>query len=529
MARAARTPPPGRGRQAEKAVSVGGKREKRPRSADKPKPETAAAFDLEPLIAQVQGALLDTADPLYVVDPKGRVLYGNAAYQKVREVFSQAQADPVLPGLFEATEKLGGLLEREIAVEFEGRTRFFAATHKLLRDVAGNSQALLCVFTPIDEAKRTQAALALSDERFSDIARLVSDLVWEVDRNLAITYISPRVMDVLGYHPRELLGVSLSDLKAPDSDLPPALGAPGPHAPFDNGKIELLDKAGATVIFRLSGLPVYSRDSGELLGFRGTAQDVTSLLAHEAALFEAVDAAEAANRAKSEFLANMSHELRTPLNAIIGFSDVINEEHFGTIGNPRYKSYVGDILVSARHLLTLINDILDVAKIEAGKLKLEEAAIEPAELCHQALRLVKDRAARAGVALACDLAGDLPRLRIDPRKVTQILLNLLSNAIKFTPRGGRVELAAARRADGGFGFRVRDNGIGIAPEDQPTALAPFGQVDSQLSRRFDGTGLGLPLSRALANLHGGDLELESTHGQGTTVTITLPKKRVLKD
>jgi signal transduction histidine kinase len=254
---------------------------------------------------------------------------------------------------------------------------------------------------------------------------------------------------------------------------------------------------------------------------------VTGLLANETALFEAVDAAEAANRAKSEFLANMSHELRTPLNAIIGFSDVINEEHFGAIGNPRYKSYVGDILLSARHLLTLINDILDVAKIEAGKLELEEAAAEPAELCHRALRLVQDRAARAGIVLACELPGALPRLRVDPRKVKQILLNLLSNAIKFTPRGGRVELAAARRADGGFGFSVRDSGIGIAPEDQPTALAAFGQVDSQLNRKFDGTGLGLPLSRALANLHGGDLELESAPGQGTTVTVILPKERLL--
>ncbi len=528
MARAARKTPSSRARRAEKAVSAGIECDNRGRSVGQAKPEPASGSDIKQLIARVQSSLLDSADPHCVVDPKGRALYANSAYRDARGPLADAQDDPGLPALFEAAEKLDGRLKRELMVELDGRTRFFAAEYQLLQDAAGNSPAMLCVFSPIDEMKRTQAALGLSDDRFNDIARLVSDLIWEVDRNLAITYISPRVIEVLGYHPRELLGVALSDLMAPDSDPPVALSGQGPHAPFGKGEIELLDKSGASVMFRLSGLPVYSRDSGELLGFRGTAQDVTSLMAHEAALFEAVDAAEAANRAKSEFLANMSHELRTPLNAIIGFSDVINEEHFGAIGNPRYKSYVGDILLSARHLLTLINDILDVAKIEAGKLELEEAAAEPAELCRQTLRLVEDRAARAGIALACELPGDLPRLRIDPRKVKQILLNLLSNAIKFTPRGGRVELAAGRRADGGFGFSVRDSGIGIAPEDQPTALAPFGQVDSQLARKFDGTGLGLPLSRALANLHGGDLELDSAPGQGTIVTVTLPKKRVIE-
>jgi PAS domain S-box-containing protein len=502
-----------------------------PQAGAKARPGIVTVLDRavspEALVQRLHRNLLDTAQPLYISDPEGRLLYANASYQRTRAALAEAGEGLGAAELIRTIETLGSPLRRELAVPLDGSTSYFLAEYQALRDAKGEPLALIGGFWPIDDLKRTQEALKLSEDRFSDITRLVSDLVWETDRTPAITYISPRVSEVLGYHPRELLGKPLGTLMA--ADVPPlaALTRPGPHAPFRAMEVELFDKGGVPRMFRMSGLPVYCHATGEWTGFRGTAQDVTKLLAHEAALFDAVDAAEAANRAKSEFLANMSHELRTPLNAIIGFSDVIKEEHFGPVGSERYRSYAGDILASAHHLLTLIDDILDVAKIEAGKLELEETPVRPAELGRQALRLVADRAERAGVVLEAKLPDELPRLLLDGRKMKQILLNLLSNAIKFTPKGGRVELIAGRTADGGFRFAVHDTGIGIAPADQATALAPFGQVDSQLARKFEGTGLGLPLSNALAKLHDGSLELESTPGKGTTVTIILPAERIL--
>jgi PAS domain S-box-containing protein len=482
----------------------------------------------EDLVRTLHRRQHDAAPPLYIRDPTGRLLYSNPAHRRIGSALIAAGDDRGTGELIGMIEALGGPIRRELSLPLDGGIRRFLAEYQILHGLEGEPFALVGGFTPIDELTRTREALSVSEARSNDIARLVSDIVWETDRTGAVTYVSPRVSEVLGYHPRELLGRSLSDLEAAGTAQLATLGRPGPHAPFHDVEVELGGKDGVVGTFRVSGVPVYRRDTGEWIGFRGTAQDVTNLLAREAALFEAVEAAEAAKRAKSEFLANMSHELRTPLNAIIGFSDVIRDEHLGPIGNERYKDYAGNVLESAHHLLTLINDILDVAKIEAGKLDLDEAPVAPAELGRQTLRLVADRARRAGVTLEAALPDDLPRLMVDGRKMKQILLNLLSNAIKFTPRGGRVALSAGRRADGGFAFAVSDTGIGIAPEDQATALAPFGQVDSQLARKFEGTGLGLPLSNALAQLHDGALELQSTPGKGTTVTVRLPAGRILR-
>ena len=186
------------------------------------------------------------------------------------------------------------------------------------------------------------------------------------------------------------------------------------------------------------------------------------------------------------------------------------------------------MLTSARHLLTVINDILDVAKIDAGGLDLEDSVVDPVELAEDVVRKVGERAQSAGIAIEARHQDHLPAVRVDRAKIEQVLLNLLSNAIKFTPGGGRVALAAERSAGGGLCFIVRDSGIGIAARDLTTALTPFGQVDSQLARRFEGTGLGLPLSNALVELHGGRLRLDSTLGEGTKVTVELPAERVIQ-
>lgn len=238
------------------------------------------------------------------------------------------------------------------------------------------------------------------------------------------------------------------------------------------------------------------------------------------------EAAEQANRAKSAFLAQMSHELRTPLNAILGFSEVLQTQMFGPLGHARYVEYAGDIHTAGTHLLSLINDILDLAKAEAGKHELAEEWLDVAAVAGAVLRLIRPRAEQGGVVLEQSIAAELPPVRADERKLKQILFNLLGNAVKFTPSGGRVRLSAVRAEGGELVLAVADTGIGMRPEDVPRALMPFTQIDSRVARRYEGTGLGLPLVKSFVEMHGGRLHLASTLGAGTTAAIYFPVWRL---
>ncbi len=256
-------------------------------------------------------------------------------------------------------------------------------------------------------------------------------------------------------------------------------------------------------------------------GFVAIWSEITVLKERETVLREARDRAEAASRAKTEFLANMSHELRTPLNAVIGFSELISSEIFGPVGQPKYKEYAGDILRSGGHLLNIINDILSIAKSEAGKLTLDLSEVALHDVFEECRRMMVEASTRANLTLTVADVASLPAIHADSVKLQQILLNLLSNAIKFTPAGGRVTLTARRCADM-VAVAINDTGIGMSPDEIPIALAPFGQVDSSLARKYEGTGLGLPLTKAFVDLHGGTLEIASSVGVGTTVTVTFP-------
>ncbi len=248
--------------------------------------------------------------------------------------------------------------------------------------------------------------------------------------------------------------------------------------------------------------------------------------ARTAQLNKAKKDAETAHRTKTEFLANMSHELRTPLNAIIGFSEMMELQLLGRLSD-KYRDYAGNIRVSGTHLLDIINDILDISRIEAGDIELTEESFSLLGAAQSSVRLIGQRAAAKNIEVSIDVAPDLPLLFADQRKIKQVLINLLSNAVKFTGDGGTVSVSA-RLTRSGLTIAVADSGIGMRTSDIPAALAPFGQVDSALERKFEGTGLGLPLSKTLIELHGGELRIDSELDHGTTVTITLPEERLVR-
>ena len=244
-----------------------------------------------------------------------------------------------------------------------------------------------------------------------------------------------------------------------------------------------------------------------------------------AEVVKAKEAAEAANQAKTEFLAMMSHELRTPLNAILGFSEILRTEALGPIGADEYRDFAGDIYASGAHLLALINDLLDLAKVESGMVELRDTQLDLASVLDDAARIVAKTREAEGVNLVSEPAANLPLFKGDRRKLNQILLNLLSNAVKFTPAGGQVAIRADRRGDGGITISVSDTGIGIADADLVRVMEPFVQIDSALNRAHQGTGLGLPLCKKLTELHGGAFEMESRIGEGTTVRLAMPSAR----
>ncbi|MCH8095536.1 MAG: PAS-domain containing protein [Proteobacteria bacterium] len=386
-------------------------------------------------------------------------------------------------------------------------------------------------FTDITERQRTEEELVESRRRFAGILEIADDAIISMDEEQNIEIFNKGAEKIFGYGAEEVLGKPLDILLPSGFAQAHKRHVENFRDSSDTARImgELrevfgLRKDGAVFPAEISISHL------ELEGkhiFTAFLRDVTKWKRAEEELRIAMEEAMAANRTKSEFLANMSHELRTPLNAIIGFSEVMQKGTLGPVGNPKFLEYADDINDSGRHLLSLINDILDLSKIEIGKIELREETIDVASVLRSCLILVKERADDKDLKLTCEIPDDLPLLRADGRKLKQIVINLLSNAVKFTDPGGEVTLKAWFRPLSGFVLQVTDNGIGIALEDIPKVLEPFSQVDSTLSRKYDGTGLGLPLTKSLVEIHGGSFDLQSKLGVGTTVTARFPAERIV--
>ena len=374
-----------------------------------------------------------------------------------------------------------------------------------------------------------EAARRDSEARLSDFAETGSDWYWQTDRQHRFTYLSDRIR-AFGQDPTSRLGRARWELVAEAGSEPEKWrdhrAALERHEPFREFVYTRKVGNDPEQTVSVSGKPIFDA-AGEFCGYRGTARDISAKVRAQRELRAATAEAEAASLAKSRFLANMSHELRTPLNAILGFSEMLERGTAGAL-QERQQEYVGYIRQSGSHLLDIINEILDLAKIDAGKLDLEEdAPIEVRALADACVALVAERAAAGVLKLTLQVENAMPRLVADSTRLKQILLNLLDNAIKFTDPGGAVVLAIRRGADGGVEFEVRDTGLGMTAAEIEIALEPFGQVDTGLARNREGTGLGLPLARRLTELHGGALEIASKPGRGTRMVVKLPPGRVL--
>ncbi len=407
----------------------------------------------------------------------------------------------------------------------------------------------------ITELKKAQDASRESEERYRSLVEVVPEAMLVVDDG-EILYSNPAATRLFGAgSASDMVGRNHLDLIHPESHhlvvdrMGREFAARPPTSPQELKCIRL---DGATIITETFSAPYrWNGEAVRLVLIRDvTARKkaeaerermIRSQLQAQARIEEqsvqlmkmaenaerAMRDAQAANKAKSEFLALMSHELRTPLNAVLGFSEIISTEAFGPLGTTKYGEYAKDIYDSGQHLLDLINDILDLSKVESGREEIHDENICVHEFVGQLMPLVVGRAERGSVSLEHDCPTNLPWLRADRRKLKQIMVNLLSNAIKFTNPGGKVKLKVTCDPKGGHVFRVVDTGIGIAPQDIPKAMAPFRQVESELNRKVEGTGLGLPLSKALVELHGATLKLESQVGVGTKVTVKFPPERAV--
>ena len=398
-----------------------------------------------------------------------------------------------------------------------------------LSTLAAVMQAALVAAAAQDRQRAADRAAADGAAMYRFLADNAMDLITRHSADGRIRFASPASQSLLGHAPETLEGLAPSalvhaeDLKAMQSAFMEAsyFG----RAASAEVRLRRTDASYVWTEMRCRPAAPIANQPADIVA---VTRDITERKHHERALIEARDQAEEASRAKSRFLANMSHELRTPLNAIIGFSEVMTREMFGALGVPRYLEYSHLIHESGSHLLELINGILDMSKIEAGKFELSEEIFDLKELLAQSLRFVKLQAERAGVILKMSVAPEAETIFADRRALKQMIVNLLSNGVKFTPRGGEVRVSAVRD-ERGIEIVVRDTGVGISRRDLDRLGRPFEQVEGELVRSKEGTGLGLALVKAFAAMHGGEASVESALGEGTIVRVRLPYAAIAED
>ncbi|BAE51654.1 sensor histidine kinase [Paramagnetospirillum magneticum] len=510
-----------------------------------------AQISLEDTVSWLKGVMDTVVDGIVTIDETGTVLsfnpaaeklFGWSADQVVGRHVGMLISDPRQDGRgagFPAYLANGfpeaGPGGREVEGLRRNGTRFpmelaVAEMHQ------GDMLTFIGVIRDVSERRKNELALLDSKNRLSLQADRLQGIIDNMPQGVAV-FASDDALIALNESAVRMLGLPQAEITPGTIDISLFMALlaandtpPGRHSAQLTADLAESVRERPEMVFEHfapSGLIMEVRSSsmpggGLILSFT----DVTDRKRVEQTLREAKDEAERGNRAKNTFLANISHELRTPLNAIIGFSEMMKHEIFGPLEPASYRTYVDDIHESGMHLLELINDILDMSKAEAGMTDLMEAAVHVPDLVRGAIRLLTRRAENAGITLSEDLPPTLPLLLADERRLRQVILNLGSNAVKFTDDGGAVTIGA-KVTEAGFIITVADTGIGMTPEELLRVMEPFVQADTRLSRKYEGSGLGLPLAKALICAHGGTLHLDSQPGRGTVATVTFPPSRII--
>lgn len=450
-----------------------------------------------------------------------RTIDAHDAHQDPRTCeFSQSYLTPLgITSMLDAPIRFGGAIIGVICLEHIGPARRWSSEEVIYVGSLAN-----LVSHSVEARKRNLAEQALkeSEQRFRDFAESSSDWLWEMDENLRFTYLSENVKSG-GVKPEQIYGKTRQETISNENDLEAVkehLETLENHLPFKGFEFLRVIEGIKTIWTRTSGVPVFDID-GNFKGYRGSANNITDRKELEATRDAAFVAAEKANQVKSEFLATMSHEFRTPLNAILGFSEILTTEYFGPLGSDKYREYANDIHQSGEMMLDLVNDVLDIAAIEAGKRTMVNEPINIKEILISCIKNIEQAATSRKIFLTTKITDDFLTLYADKRAITQIMLNLLSNAVKFTDPHGSITVSA-EAVGPHVTLIVSDTGIGIPPDKLPTITEPFTQSNADPHRTQKGTGLGLSIVNALVELHDGTMELKSEIGKGTTVTVVLP-------
>jgi two-component system cell cycle sensor histidine kinase PleC len=405
----------------------------------------------------------------------------------------------------------------------DGTYRWYRAVGHATETKDGSPQRVIGMLTDIDDERRMTEALRLSEARISTLLDNSPSSIYFKDSDLRMVIANRKYLEMYGLSPDNAFGKTSLELFGEDQG-----------RPYFNHDKEVLEKS--MLIAREETLnerdlltfkfPIIDSD-GALAGVGGIEIDITERKEVERAYKGARDDAEAANRAKSAFLAKMSHELRTPLNSVIGFSESLLTGTLGNIDNEKHREYISIINSAGSYLLELINDILDLSRIESGHVTLDEDTFDTHPVITSAITFSQDKHANKVIDIRNMTPDNLPNVRADKRQLRQVMINLLTNSLKFTPSGGVIKISVYVTDAGGFEISVEDNGMGISPEDLERVKQPFVQVADSMTRQHEGTGLGLAIVRSIAELHDADFNLESQVGVATKATLTLPASRVV--
>ena len=497
----------------------------------------AARFEAEHSSRQLIDALESISEGFALFDKDGKLQFWNKTFERLHKNCGTAlNVGTAFQDFFETCTKSGtylaiqtgtsstdsveapGLLNHAYTVQGQNGTWMLAS------DSPMNDGGTACVRIDITENKRAEQEM----RKLSQAVEQSPASVVITDTKGEIVYVNPKFCEATGYSVEEALGNN------------PRLINSGERSQQDYQELWQTIAAGqewrgefhnkrkdGSLFWEFASISAIKDENGTITHYLGIKEDITERKEDMVELIKAKETAELANHAKSQFLANMSHELRTPLNAVIGFSEILKEQMFGPLGSDQYLEYTVNIHESGQHLLDVINDILDVSRIEIGSMDIRESAVDIKALCQSCVDMHQDQASHAKVSLHVNIDEDLSRVNGDETRLKQILINVLTNAIKFTPEGGRIDLKAFLNEDREITLQVIDTGIGISKDKHQKILEPFEQVSDIFSRSHEGSGLGLYLVKSFINLHGGRFDIESEIDQGSTFTITLPSSRTL--